>query len=483
MNAQSGNKRSLVLFVGWAMFQAWPYAAFMSDTLLPAQAVSEPSFYGVAWPVSIALFAVFLLMTMGVSTRIDRHLFDRRPMLSSGSLLLLGTGLIAASGLTAGAFALALCVIGAAFTGIGTGFLQLCWLKLLESVSPNHLAIGVPIGYSFSLLFAFAISISPGMVDSMLLFAMIVVSLAVLACLMGGGETPYEADATADSNETSLDKFSELLPPRMVGYTFVLYMVLWFAIEVVETQAASMRFTNDPQFIFRALVGIVIALCFVGYDFLFSRSAHTSSAVKAVVLLTGGALVIVLSGSEGVQLLAYIVNYAANVLGCVFLVVTAVEYSKRVKRSTAYFAGLALAPRHIGVSACAFIHLVAPDIAVEPLNTAMLVLLLAAALFILPHALGGASEMSEEHVQAPASLSQEVSTTRDEAVNALIEEFGLTRREAEVFELFAAGRDSGYIREKLVISRDTVSSHLKHIYAKMGIHSKRELFDLIESRR
>ncbi|WP_279611908.1 helix-turn-helix transcriptional regulator [Raoultibacter timonensis] len=42
---------------------------------------------------------------------------------------------------------------------------------------------------------------------------------------------------------------------------------------------------------------------------------------------------------------------------------------------------------------------------------------------------------------------------------------------------------SGYIRERLVISRDTVSSHLKHIYAKMGIHSKRELFDLIESRK
>ena len=157
-----------------------------------------------------------------------------------------------------------------------------------------------------------------------------------------------------------------------------------------------------------------------------------------------------------------------------------------MRGSIAYFTGLALVPLHIGVSSFALIHLAAPGIGVEPLNVAMLVLLLAAALLILPHALGGANKVdgileANERVSVPSS--HEVSITRDDVVSALIEEYALTRREAEVFELFAAGRDSGYIREKLFISRDTASSHLKHIYAKMGIHSKRELFDLIDSRR
>ena len=46
----------------------------------------------------------------------------------------------------------------------------------------------------------------------------------------------------------------------------------------------------------------------------------------------------------------------------------------------------------------------------------------------------------------------------------LIERCKLTRCETEVFRLFAAERDSGYIREKLCISRDTAHTYLKHVY-------------------
>lgn len=296
------------------------------------------------------------------------------------------------------------------------------------------------------------------------------------------GEKEVSPNGTALEKPT-VHKFSEVLPSRMLPFTFALYIIVWFAIEVVESQTASVRVTDDPQFIFRALVGIVIALACVCYDFFFSRSTHTSSAIKVVVLFTGGALVLALSGSSGLLLAAYIINYAANLLGCVFLILASVEYSKRTEHSIAFFTGLALVPRHVGVSAFALIHLAIPDIAIEPLNTVMFILLLTAALFVLPRALGGASAASTEETKVLEPLPHKVLSARDDAVNALIAEYDLTRREAEVFELFASGRDSGYIRERLVISRDTVSSHLKHIYAKMGIHSKRELFDLIESRK
>lgn len=487
MTAQYSSKTLPMLFAGWAMFQAWPYAAFMSDTLLPAQAVSGQSFYEAAWPVSIISFAVCLLAAMSVSARIDQYLSDRRPMVASGFLLIMGTVLIAVSGFAESDPAFGLCVVGAAFTGIGTAFLQLCWQKVLVDIPSNHLALGVPVGYSFSLVLAFGITVAPGMADKVLLVFMIVVSIAVLAWFMKCDNASLNEEASPSNGaalgDVSANEFSKILPSRMVPFTFVLYIVVWFAIEVVESQTASMRVADDPQFIFRALVGIVIALVCVCYDFFFSRSTHTSSAIKVVVLLTGGALVVALSGLSGALLLAYIINYAANLLGCVFLILASVEYSKRMERSTAYFTGLALVPRHIGVSAFALIHLAVPGIAIEPLNTAMLVLLLAVALFVLPHALGGASAASVEETNALEPPLPEMPSTRDDAVCALIAEYGLTRREAEVFELFASGRDSGYIRERLVISRDTVSSHLKHIYAKMGIHSKRELFDLIESRK
>lgn len=487
MNALGSNKISLVLFAGWAMFQAWPYAAFMSDTLIPVQSISDPSSYTTAWPVSIVSFAICLLAAMKVSARIDQYLSDRRPMVASGLLLIMGMALITVSGFAEDEIALALCIIGATFTGVGTAFLQLCWQKVLVGIPSNHLALGVPVGYSLSLVLALGITVVPSVADSALLVCMTALSLVVLAWLMKRSNAPLEEKVGSPSGPVhendSANRFSEVLPSRMVPYTFVLYIIVWFAIEVVESQTASIRITDDPQFIFRALVGIVIALVCICYDFFFSRSTHTSSAIKVVVLLAGGALVLALSGSSGSLLAAYIINYAANLLGCVFLIIASVEYAKRTERSTAYFTGLALVPKHIGVSAFALIHLAMPDIAIEPLDIAMLILLLTAALFVLPHALGGASATSVEETRALESSPHRVPSTRDDAVSALIVEYDLTRREAEVFELFASGRDSGYIRERLVISRDTVSSHLKHIYAKMGIHSKRELFDLIESRK
>ena len=59
-------------------------------------------------------------------------------------------------------------------------------------------------------------------------------------------------------------------------------------------------------------------------------------------------------------------------------------------------------------------------------------------------------------------------------------EYGLTPRELEVFQMLARGRDRAYIQEQLVVSRNTVKAHVKHIYAKFDIHSHQDLIDLVE---
>ncbi len=56
----------------------------------------------------------------------------------------------------------------------------------------------------------------------------------------------------------------------------------------------------------------------------------------------------------------------------------------------------------------------------------------------------------------------------------------LTPREAEVFEMLARGRNREYIEERLSVSRNTAKAHVKHVYAKLDIHSHQELIDLVE---
>jgi DNA-binding CsgD family transcriptional regulator len=47
----------------------------------------------------------------------------------------------------------------------------------------------------------------------------------------------------------------------------------------------------------------------------------------------------------------------------------------------------------------------------------------------------------------------------------------LTRREAEVLQLLAAGYRQVQVAERLSVSPHTVSSHAKNIYRKLGVRS------------
>lgn len=62
----------------------------------------------------------------------------------------------------------------------------------------------------------------------------------------------------------------------------------------------------------------------------------------------------------------------------------------------------------------------------------------------------------------------------------VVKRYGLTPKEAEIVELLARGRNSQAIQEKLVVSRNTVKTHVKNIYLKLDVHSQQELIDLVE---
>ena len=59
-------------------------------------------------------------------------------------------------------------------------------------------------------------------------------------------------------------------------------------------------------------------------------------------------------------------------------------------------------------------------------------------------------------------------------------ENNITPREAEIFLLMARGRNRRVISEELVVSEETIKSHINSIYRKLDIHSQQELLDLVE---
>ena len=59
--------------------------------------------------------------------------------------------------------------------------------------------------------------------------------------------------------------------------------------------------------------------------------------------------------------------------------------------------------------------------------------------------------------------------------------YRLTAREREVLGLIAHGRNMPFMEQELVISRNTLKMHIRHIYTKLDVHSKQEIIDMVEA--
>ena len=62
-------------------------------------------------------------------------------------------------------------------------------------------------------------------------------------------------------------------------------------------------------------------------------------------------------------------------------------------------------------------------------------------------------------------------------IAAIPENVGISAREGQIMLLFAQGRSANWIAEDLVISKNTVRSHIRSIYTKLDVHSRKELLE------
>ncbi|MEQ3363257.1 helix-turn-helix transcriptional regulator [Raoultibacter massiliensis] len=71
----------------------------------------------------------------------------------------------------------------------------------------------------------------------------------------------------------------------------------------------------------------------------------------------------------------------------------------------------------------------------------------------------------------------------EELCDDMASDFKLSRREKEVLILLAEGHTQAYVCDYYTLSPGTVKSHVSHIYRKLKIHKREELFDLFETYR
>ena len=67
------------------------------------------------------------------------------------------------------------------------------------------------------------------------------------------------------------------------------------------------------------------------------------------------------------------------------------------------------------------------------------------------------------------------------ACDIMTRKFGLTGRERDVLSILACGRPLADIERELCVARNTAKTHVRHIYAKLGVHSRAEVVAMVRS--
>ena len=63
----------------------------------------------------------------------------------------------------------------------------------------------------------------------------------------------------------------------------------------------------------------------------------------------------------------------------------------------------------------------------------------------------------------------------------VVDRYGLSQRETDVLMGFAHGRTVMHLADSLCLSPNTIRSHCKTLYTKLGVHSRQELIDLVDT--
>lgn len=459
----------LVSILFWSWCDLVPYSP-----LLPQAASSEPY----AWvPITSLLLSAAVLACYALNKRL-RSLSLQPAFFAAASLVCGGIGsLLIYVGFAVNATLplLAGAVLTGLYQGMGatvSGCIAVCQGKTNALI---HIAACLPFNVVFVLLGMFLQPVAAVVLCGIL---PLLATLAYKVFLVRGTNDQLLATVTKTPARTQQH-------PRYTG-SLVLLLLITTAFGFMEGQdspaapdAFGVAFLDYASLFVRGVCALVVFCAYVFY----SRQPQTFLIV-AIALMAGGLLILGpaaplgTAGIVGANLLV-ITGYAIfDLLIWAILVIMHHGSSVSMRR----FLCAAYAVDSLGIFLGMLLAATVPG---EPwtglVGAALGVALLATAFAVLsrPH-----SVRTDLSGALPIELHGELSAEKPpqphaSATSSVAARYFLTEREESVLGLLLAGRSAPYIAEQLCVSQNTVKTHVRHIYAKLDIHTRQELLDLV----
>lgn len=456
-----------LVFLGLGLYRAWIEIVYVGTWVpFPTLPLAGQDLFDTA--MVLALFVCALLH------RLITPLFRKRVLLWIAAAAVTGGSLANFAGLALPALAPAIAAPSAIVCGIGIAVLILIWSELYACLSPYQVAVY----YAASILTGAAvILLCRGFIMTYLGVIAALLPLASMACVLRGFRLVAPADLPARRAATA-----------PLPWTPIALMSLYaFAYGLRENELTAVM---GPM----SSVGVIAASSIVLIGITCFRDRFDLDVMQRVALPAMVCSLVFVSAYN------YVGTFFADI--CASLSYTAFsilifcilcDLSRRFGFSAVMLFGLERGIRAIFSLLGRLVdnavlslggHSVLSDLVVAG---AIAVLVIAFAL-VLWHAPTQQARWSVPRIEAageePGSAAEP--DTRVQrlviACSLLRREYELTPREEDVLFLLVQGKSIAEVAQNLVIAKGTAKVHVRHIYEKLGIHTRDELKALVAER-
>lgn len=469
--AGTTRRRFLAVSVGFALVYAVCVSFFYSSWMVERADVNVTLFDNVLNP-SVLITSLVFSAWAG-----SRRSIRRIPCLVVG----FGAFAFAIGGMFVAASqeGLALAFAASAAAGVGMGLVMPLYFEALAPYSSRGIAIGCGVMSLGGMAVNMVLGLLPRPVECALYVACLVGAAVCLAFATKGA--PLDERAPNPRSPQTKHDFLDV---------FLVSGVCTFALSIVYgiVDMAAMGGSSSPatSVVISQFGGIVAAVAFLAY--FGTRSRPSPSLLFNVVfgiLSTGILFLPFLSNGYTVSLnILASAGWKLVMLALFYLVV--VTYARERKK---LLVGISLAytlPRFglfIGQNVAQFLGVGSSADFVRTTAVAffLLYLILMVIWMVNSHERKKAETQARAADELLGRFAHEQENVRKLRCDVLADAHGLTNREKDILYLLAQGRDLAYICETLFLSKNTVKSYQKTIYAKLDVHSKQEIIGLVQA--
>lgn len=368
-------------------------------------------------------------------------------------------------------------------TGASVACIHCYWSSIAYLMTPARFQLSIIYaGLAASLMSIFAFSVSSqAAIGAFKIIAIAVTLACAFALAKSGDEDSWDKHAVAEGEQGApaiKAGLKDLITPSIaVGACGLVYRLSWGLGE--SSVMAGIQYAAGGAIAFAAVLGLIVFRESQKFDVLRLLTLLVSVAIASLVLVTLDL------DSTSTTLIG--VTSTCFTLGVALLMPLCTSVGRRRKAPIAGLYAVAMGVENIfpmigWLARDGFYSLFALVV------VSMFAVVLASLYLCVSHLARNNKlpiNLSIRHLPSlatpKAAPPESEAEPRNRDVVILIGQYhALTSREQDILLLLLEGRNVPAISDKLVVSRNTVKSHIKSIYRKTGVHSRQELLDFVE---